>query len=222
MDALHYFGVTIGIAFALHVAVKLLGGVRGERALFRLADRTATGAAESRVVAQLGTGRPAREAGFETRRHRASWGVKALATVIAPLLFYVVNIMLIDAQGRDVDAAMAQWLGLGALAMLVWYLAWVWTYSVEIGRDTARVPTLAFVRRSLPLDGLVAVEDTDPHFLRLRFRDGRRAQVLRYLAGRDELEETLAARVSENEGRAGGECRNYPRSRRSAAGSSPF
>ncbi|RDC72784.1 hypothetical protein DLJ49_09170 [Rhodovulum sp. 12E13] len=222
MDGLYYFGMTVGLAFALHVAVRLLWGVRGEKALFRHADRMSTGAAEARVVAALGTGRPAREAGFETRRHRASWGVKALATVIAPLLFYVVNTMLIDARGRDVDAATAQWLGLGALALLLWYLAWVWTYSVEIGRDTALVPTLAFVRRSLPLDGLVAVEDPDPHFLRLRFRDGRRAQVLRYLAGRDELEETLAARVSENEGREGGECRNYPRSRRSAVGSSPF
>jgi hypothetical protein len=221
MDALHYFGVTVGIAYAVHVAVKLLGGVRGERALFRLAERAATGAAESRVVAQLGTAQPARAAGFETRRHRASWGVKALAAVIAPLLFYVANTMLLDARGRDMAEATAQWLGVGALALLVWYLAWVWTYSVEIGRDTARVPTLALVRRSLPLDGLVAVEDADPHFLRLRFRDGRRAQVLRYLTGRAELQAALAARVARNEGQAGGECRNYPRSRRSGVGSSP-
>ena len=222
MDVFYYAGVTVGLAFAVHVVVKVVGGVRGERALARLADRATPGAAESRVVAHLGTTRPATEAGFETRRHRASLGVKALATVIAPLLFHVANTMLVDASGRDMHEATAQGLGVAVLALVGWYLAWVWTYAVAVGRDTIRTPTFALARRTLPLDGLVAVDDADAHFLRLRFRDGRRAQVLRYLTGRAELEAALEGWVAENEERTVGGCLNSRKSRRSAAGSSPF
>ena len=222
MDGLASFAVTFGLAAILFGIVRLVAGRRGERALNRLADRAAPGAAESRILMDLGSARPAREAGFETRRHRASLGVRAVATLIAAALFHVTNAMLLDARGGDVNAAQAQWLGLGALALLGWYLLWLWTYAVEVGRDSIRVPTLAVARRSLPLDGLIAVEEADPHFLRLRFRDGRRAQVLKYLTGRAELEAALARWISQNTERAGGECLNSPRSRRSAAGSSPF
>ena len=226
MDGLISFGATAGVAAIVYVTVRMLWGVRGERALFRLADRSVSSADDSRIVAELGTARPATEAGFQTRRHRASWGMKALATVIAPLLFSIVNAMLLDARGGEGADTTAQWLGTGALALLVWYLAWVWTYAVEVGQDSLSVPTFVLVRRSLPLGGLVAVEDADPHFLRLRFRDGRRAQVLRYVAGRAELERALAQHVARNGAHngelAGGACRNYPRSKRSAEGSSPF
>jgi len=226
MDGLIYFGATAGVGIVLYLAVRMLWGVRGERALFRLADRAVSGADDSRIVAGFGTALPARAAGVQTRRHRASLGMKALATVIAQLLFYIVGAILLDARDGDGADATAQWLGMGAFALLVWYLAWVWTYAVDLGQRSLLVPTVALVRRSLPLDGLTAVEDADPFFLRLRFQDGRRAQVLRYVAGRAELEGALALHVAQNAARngelAGGECRNYPRSKRSDAGSSPF
>jgi hypothetical protein len=143
-------------------------------------------------------------------------------TAIAPLLFHVSNTMLVASSGRDMAEATAHWLGLGALALLGWHLAWILTYAVEVGRDTIRVPTIALARRTLPLDGLTAADDADAHFLRLRFRDGRRAQVLRYLTGCAELEAALERWVTENEERAVGGGLNSQRSRRSAAGSSPF
>jgi hypothetical protein len=220
MDAVASFAVTFGLAAIVYALVRLVAGRRGERALNRLADRAAPGAVESRILMDLGSAQPAREAGFETRRHRATLGVKAIAGILAVLLFHVTNTTLLASHDGAIGAGEAQWLGLGALALLGWYLLWLFTYAVEVGRDSIRVPTLAVARRSLRLDGLIAVEDADPHFLRLRFRDGRRAQVLKYLTGRAELEAALARWVSQNTERAGGECRNSPRSRRSAAGSS--
>ena len=223
MDGLIAFGVTAGVAAVVVAIVRAVWGTRGERALFRLADRTTPVAAHSRIIATLGTSRPAENAGFEARRHRASPGVKGLATGIAALLFYAADTMLQEAAGHDTGAATGKWMALGGLALLGWYLAWVWTYWVEVSRDTLRVPTLAFGRRSLPLDWLIRCEHHDPHFLRLQFRDGRRAQVLKYLTGRADLEAMLAHRVAQNEERGDrGACRNYPRSRRSAAGSNRF
>jgi hypothetical protein len=78
MPGVGYFAMTVGFAALLLALVRIFCGARGERALGRLADRATPGAAESRILANLGTAASAVAAGFETRRHRASWGGRPL------------------------------------------------------------------------------------------------------------------------------------------------
>jgi hypothetical protein len=121
MDGLVHFIVTACVAAVVVAIAREVWGPRGERARFRLADGTAPGAAHGRIIATLGTSRPAEKAGFETWRHRASPGVKGLATGIAALLSCTADTMLQEAPGHDAGTTRAQrpangWLSEGSLS----------------------------------------------------------------------------------------------------------
>ncbi|MEM9249332.1 MAG: hypothetical protein AAGB05_11635 [Pseudomonadota bacterium] len=164
-------------------------------------------------VAELGTKRAVRDS-FDATYHPATLGLRLMGTVLAPVLFYAGNTALLNAKGTDIPEEIAPWLGLALLVLVLWYLIYIWSYAVEVSRDTLRVPTLLFLRRAYPMDEIVRVDDTGAYFVKVRFRSGRSAEVLKYVAGREVLLEALARRVALA---AEDPCQSSPKSKRFGA-----
>ncbi len=193
--------------------LRALMGVRSRVGLAAFLNKRNSNLQTGLTIAEVGSKRAARDS-FGATHHPASLGLRFLATVLAPVLFFVGNSMLLEAKGRDVPAELAPWLGLGLLVLVLWYLAYIWTYSVELTCDTLRVPSLLLFRRSYPLENIVRVDDTGAYFVKVRFRSGRPVEVLKYVAGRDTLMEALERRAQHAEE---GPCQSSPKSKRFGA-----
>lgn len=165
-------------------------------------------------ISEVGVTAEARHS-HDMSHHRTTAGIRFLATVTTPALFLVGNAMLIDAAGASVPVHLAPWLGLALLGVCLWYLVYIWSYAIELTRDTIRIPSPFLVRRSFPLSELTDLTDTGGYHAKLRFRSGRRAEVLKYVVGRDALMAALERHVTAS---SEGACQNSRRSKPSVAG----
>ncbi|MEM0937536.1 MAG: hypothetical protein AAGJ91_16705 [Pseudomonadota bacterium] len=131
-----------------------------------------------------------------------------------PLLIVTGLSMLEGGQPSGAPAAEADWLRLSLLIVSAWYLIYIWTNKTDVTRNVIRVPSPFCLQRSYPLGELRRLEDAGDYFLKLRFRGGRRAEVLKYVSGRATLIEALERRdaaVSEDS------CPSSPKSKRCGA-----
>lgn len=130
------------------------------------------------------------EAAGADSTHEATIGARALGTSCVAMLAFLLFPGLAGAGGV---------LALVCLAVIGgYYLIYLWTYRAEITGNSLSVPTYHMTRKVYPLDQLVEVESDGAHLLRLRFSDGRRGEILRYVTGRQTLERRLRQLAERN------------------------
>ena len=72
-------------------------------------------------------------------------------------------------------------------ALALWYMAYIWNYSIVVERDRILVPSYFFKPTAYDLNDLQWVEEDGAYSWRLIFADGRKPLVLKQLHGQAEL-----------------------------------
>ncbi|MFQ6546884.1 hypothetical protein AADZ90_002950 [Aestuariibius sp. 2305UL40-4] len=214
MSDLTAFLITFGAAAIVAAIVNLPKMGRLRRGLDRR-NTLNTDLQLARLATRAGSDGHVVQTGFGDR-HRATIGLKLTATALVTLLLWTLFSMgssgQMNAMGdaRSPKISFDGWstteLSLLGLVVL-WYLLFVWTYEIKLGRDDVSVPTILFGSRILPLDDLVAVESDRAYILRLFFASHRRAEIFQFVTGASQLRAALETRAAQNGDRNAGTSR---------------
>ena len=128
--------------------------------------------------------------------YRASRKAMLLAPVVSAALFALIIYGGQYLGGGEVAGVAGQQL---LLAFLGYGVLLVWAFKAEIDGDMIRIRTPFFIMRSYDLNDLVRMHDDGPMYWRLVFNDGQRPQVLKMVAGADDLRHRLAAILEQRE-----------------------
>ncbi len=211
MSDLTAFLITLGLAAIVAAVLNLPKMGRLRRGLDRRSSLNVD-LQIARLASRSGTDGHVVETGFGDR-HRATIGLKLTATALVVILLWTLFSMDFSAQMRalgDTQASKVSFDGwstteLSLLGVAVlWYLIFVWTYEIKLGRDDISIPTIFFGSRVLPLGDLVAVENDRAYILRLFFASHRRAEIFQFVTGAKQLRTALEARAAQNEERDAG------------------
>ena len=191
------------LLFYIVIAAALLWvlNLRGMGSIRRLFDRflnaTTSGLSLMTRFSEIGTDRKFEKQGH-TAYHSSSRGLRLIATALTGLaLWYWLTLSQTNnIAGVTVQSNPPSFVTIALVLLIVgYYLIYIWTYQVKITDTELTVPTYHLTTRSYDLTQLNSVEDDGAYSLRLYFRDGRRAEVLKYVTGqltfRRRLEDTV-------------------------------
>ncbi|WP_425050935.1 hypothetical protein [Psychromarinibacter sp. S121] len=174
---------------------------RGLTPLRRGLDRLTAGNTENleHMLRVAGIGQ---EAPYEqeqrTTTHKATFGVRMLGTFLVVALLLMICPLL----GGDPALPLPGLEGLLIYLILVllgaWYLTYMWTYEIVVTDKVISAPTWWLKRKDHDISTLDMMESDAGYMWRLYFWDGKRIEVLRYVAGRKALERRLKRQIELN------------------------
>lgn len=133
-----------------------------------------------------------------TATHKATFGVRMLGTFIVTAIVLAICPLwggdpTLPLPGRDGVLTYLILVLLGA-----WYLTYMWTYEIVVSDSILSAPTWWLRRKAYDISTLDMIESDAGYMWRLYFWDGKRVEVLRYVAGRKTLERRLKKQIELN------------------------
>lgn len=125
-----------------------------------------------------------------------SLGARAAGTLLAVALLYMLNLHSDGPVSSPVPRPYFWEVYTLASGLLAWFLSYLWTYALSLEGYRLSVPTWVFGARELDLRELVRVEEAGALKLRLHFKGGTSAAVLKFVRGRDALLRRLEAHAA--------------------------
>ncbi len=184
------------IAAALHWVLgrRFMGPIR--RAMDIIFNRQTADLGTALRFSRIGEAK-AYDSQARTDSHQTTIGLRMLAT------FGATTLLCMLAFGQSAEAMLGNgvtpFLTFAMLFLITgYYLIYIWTYRIDIAADTMTIPTYHMTRRALDPRRLIRIEDDGAYVLRLYFEDGSRAEVLKYVTGRQALTARLTAEVNRN------------------------
>lgn len=208
MENLMMLGLYVAIALVL---VALFGGKRwfqrltGERDLDEKMGRSVE-QMQVDLLAGVGTGGAARQSLTRTI-YRPSWGIRLVGPGLACLVLY--QMLKMEAVGSissafsddDVQVDLTQLLNaepwmIAVMVLILWYSLFIWAYEIDIdGHDLSHIGWF-FNRKTYDLRRLKSVSESQQGLYVLRFEDGRKTELIKYVKGAADLRRRLAAAAS--------------------------
>ncbi len=153
------------------------------------------------------------------RTFRTAPGSLLLIVLAVGLLFYI-SFVRPDLAPSDqlfpgLDEETVVWIKLGLIAFAVYSLIYHMVSTVTIDGSELVTTSPLFQRRYFDLGKLIQIRLRHHGTYVLRFSDGKTARILRYVTGHDEMVRAFNDALAANQEKA---CRNFPKSRQSAAG----
>jgi hypothetical protein len=188
----------LGLAAALAFAARYSRGLRRMIGWHAFGSQPRSNTDEGALAARLasvGTGLEAVTEG-DWRVFRPSIGTRLLTPGLSvALLLTMFDPSTLGYAEIDVPPMMAA----GILLLLVYANVMMLRYRVEVSGDTLGLRTTLLPVRLFDLRLLDDVEEDAVHSFRLDFADGRSVEILKTVAGADELRQILRVRLKRNQ-----------------------
>ena len=185
MSGLASLAILLVIAAGVKFALNRMGA--GVRAKFnKMANSKISDLGAAKVVAAVGDTASVHNT-LGRRTHHVTIGIKLLGTALS--LFTLVY-FADPSNGLLPEKNFMLWYS-GLAACFAWYLGYIWTYALVIENTELSVPTWGFGVKTYDLKNLISIEEDGAYSVTLFFEDGRKAEILKYVAGRGALSAEL-------------------------------
>lgn len=154
------------------------------------------------TIAKIGTNAPA-PTSLNTTILKPTMGARSLSLVLSVVMFVLLWTPLGNAylpQGELLRIIISAGVLYAAMNMIV--------YQASYDRQVLNIPNWAFQQREFNWKDLVSIKDNGHYLYVLRFSDGRKAELHKYLVGIPEFLSYANDRIAENTKE---ECLSYPR-----------